>query len=102
MVYSKLYFVVAVVSPSPSARSAISVVYRTALDSLESSCLGLQPNVPVALRVERVFDVLLSSLKPHTRGGQPAETDFPRLGLRVRPRRGCALVFFPASEDWLV
>ncbi|EOD40839.1 hypothetical protein EMIHUDRAFT_222190 [Emiliania huxleyi CCMP1516] len=29
------------------------------------------------------------------------ETDFPRLGLRVRPRRGCALVFFPASEDWL-
>jgi len=29
------------------------------------------------------------------------ETDFPRLGLRVRPRRGCALVFFPASEDGL-
>jgi len=26
-------------------------------------------------------------------------TYFPRLGLRVQPRRGCALVFFPATED---
>ena len=42
---------------------------------------------------------VLVYLNTPARGGG---TYFPRLGLRVRPRRGAALIFFPAYTDGTV
>jgi prolyl 4-hydroxylase len=56
--------------------------------------LAAQGSAGAGLRICTVL-VYLCSVAEDAGGA----TFFPRLGLRVQPRRGCALVFFPATED---